>query len=131
MEGRKIVLKETAVIAIGEAVGVAAMVGLFALVGYFDLSVLWGGLAGGFLSVLNFFMMAMVASLAADRAQAGDPEGGQKLMKGSFPIRLLVLAVLLFAFAKSGVFHILALVIPFVFVRPILLLAEFFQKKEA
>ncbi len=131
MEGRKIVFRETAVIAIGEAIGVAAMIGLFALLGYFDLSVLWGGLAGGLLAILNFFMMAVVASLGADRAKAGDVEGGQKLIKGSFPIRLLVLAVLLFAFAKSGVFHVLALVIPLVFPRPILLVAEFFRKKEA
>ncbi len=131
MEGRKIVFKETAIIAIGEAIGVAAMVGLFALVGFFDLSVLWGGLAGGVLATGNFFIMAVVASLGADRAAQGDVAGGEKLIRGSFPIRLLVLGVLVFAFAKSGAFHVLALVIPLAFTRPILLIAEFFRRKES
>ncbi len=131
MEGRKVVLQETAVIAIGEVIGAAVMVGIFALLGYFELSVLWGALAGAVLSILNFFMMAVVASLGADRAKQGDVAGAEKLIRGSYPIRLLALGVVLFALAKSGMFHILALVIPLVFPRPTLLIAEFFTKKEA
>ncbi len=130
MEGQKIVLQQTAVIALGQAIGIGLMVGVFALLGQFSLSVLWGGLAGGALAVLNFFTMAMVASLGADRAQQGDPQGGQKLIKGSYPVRLVVLAVLLFALVKSGVFHVVALVVPLAFIRPTLLAAEFFTKKE-
>ncbi len=129
MEGRKIVLRQSAIVAIGEVVGTAAMIGFFALLGYFQLSVLWGGIAGAVLAILNFFMMALVSSLAADRAAAGDTAGGQKLIKGSYPIRMLVLAALLVLLAKSGVFHVLALVIPLIFVQPTLLITEFFRKK--
>ena len=42
-----------------------------------------------------------------------------------------VLAVVLIACAKSGVFHVLAMVLPLIFVRPTLTIAEFFRKKGA
>ena len=77
----------------------------------------------------NFFFMAVAATLAADKAEAQDVEGGKKLMKSAYPIRLLVLAVLLILLAKSGYFDVLALALPLLFVRPILTLAEFFRKK--
>lgn len=129
MESRKLVFKETAIVAAGEAIGVAAMIGVFALLGRYDTPVLLGGLAGGVLAVLNFFFMAVIVNLAADRAEQQDVAGGQKLIKGAYPIRLLLLAVVLFACGKSGVFNVIALVLPLVFVRPTLTIAEFFRKK--
>lgn len=127
-ESRKFVLKETALIAIGELVCVALMCGVYSIIGKFSLSVLLGGLVGLVLATANFFFMAVAAALAADKAENQDVEGGKKLMKSSYPIRLLALAVLLILCAKSGVFDVLALVLPLVFVRPILTLAEFFKK---
>ncbi len=131
MESRKLVFKETAIVAAGEAICVAAMIGVFVLLGYYDTAVLLGGLMGGILAVLNFFFMAVMVNLAADRAEQGDAAAGQKLIKMSYPIRLLVLAVVLIACAKSGVFHVLAMVLPLIFVRPTLTIAEFFRKKGA
>ena len=127
-ESRKLVLKETALIAAGEAICVALMCGVYALIGKFALSVLLGGLVGLLVATGNFFGLAVVATLAADKAEAGDPVSGQKLMKSSYPIRLLVMAGILILCAKSGVFDVLALVLPLVFVRPILTIAEFFKK---
>jgi len=129
MDSRKIVWKETSVVLIGQAVCVAAMYGIYALLGYFSTKVLLGGIVGALLAVLNFFFMAVGVSLAADKAQQQDVQGGQKLLKGFYPIRILVLAVILFACAKSGWFDILVLVLPLLFVRPILTVAEFFRKK--
>ena len=126
MDSRKYVLKETLRVAIGEAVCVAAMIGVFALLGYFSREVVLGGIIGGLVAVGNFFFMALVATLAADKAQAQDVEGGQKLMKGSYPIRLLVLAGALVLCALSGWFDILALALPLLFVRPIIMFLEFF-----
>ena len=128
-ESRKLVLKETAIIAIGEVICVALMCLVYALLGKFTMAVLLGGLAGLVFATGNFFFMAVVATLAADRAEAQDVEGGKKLMKSSYPIRLLVLAGLLILCAKSGVFDVLALVLPLVFVRPVITIAEFFRKK--
>lgn len=128
-ESRKIVWKETAIVAVGEVLCTALMVGIFALLGYYDSSVLLGGLVGAAVAVANFLVLAIVATLAADKAEQQDVAGGQKLIKGSYPVRLIVLAVVLFACAKSGVFNVIALVLPLVFVRPVLTIAEFFRKK--
>ena len=130
-ESRKLVLKETAVIAVGEAVCVALMCIVYVLIGKFAISVLLGGLVGLMVAIGNFFALAVVATLASDKAEAGDPIAGQKLMKSSYPIRLLAMAAVLFLCAKSGLFDVVALVLPLVFVRPILAIAEFFKKKGA
>lgn len=131
MDSRKIVFQETAIVALGQVLCTGAMIGIFALLGYFEWKVLWGGLIGAALACVNFFGMAVVASLAADKARNQDAEGGKKLMKASYPIRLLLLAVALIAFAKSGFCNVIALALPLLFVRPILTVAEFFRKEGA
>ena len=130
-ESRKLVLRETATIAIGEVLCGALMCGVYALIGKFAVSVVLGALVGVLVATGNFFALAVVATLASDKAQAGDPLSGQKLMKSSYPIRLLVMTVVLVLCAKSGWFDVVALVLPLVFVRPILTIAEFFKKKGA
>ncbi len=128
-ESRKIVLRQTAQIAIGQAFCLVLMFGIFALLHKLNLTVILGGLVGAVLAVANFFFMALVVTLAADKAQAQDVAGGQKLVKGSYPIRILVLAVLLIACAASGYCNVLALALPLLFVRPIIMIWEFFAKK--
>ena len=56
MDSRKFVFKETAIVLLGEAVGTGAMFGVFAMLHAFNPGVLYGGLLGAFLSVLNFFV---------------------------------------------------------------------------
>ena len=129
MDSRKIALHETGVIAIGVLIGTAAMIGIFALLGRFSASVAIGGLIGAILSVANFFGVAVVGTLAADRAEQQDVEGGKKLIKSSYPIRIIVLAALLILFAKSGFCNVIALVLPLAFVRPTITISEFFRKK--
>lgn len=131
MESRKIVYRETGVVAIGVAVCTAVMMLIFALAGFFDLSVLWGGLAGAALSIGNFFFMALGTSLAADKAEKQDVSGGSLLVRNSYMLRLLILFVLLVVCAKTEVFNLIALVLPLVFVRPTLTVVEFFRKKGA
>lgn len=130
-QSRKIVLKETAIIAAGEVICVAIMCAVYALIGKFAVGVLLGGIVGMLVAAGNFFALAVVATLAADRAEAGDPVSGQKMMKSSYPIRLLAMAAILILCARSGAFDVLALVLPLIFVRPILTVAEFFRKKGA
>jgi len=128
MDSKKIVWQETGIVAAGVLLCTALMVGIFALLGKFDISVLLGGIVGALLSVGNFFFMAVGTSLAADKAENQDVNAGKLLVRNSYIIRLLVLAVLLFACAKSGVFNLFALVLPLIFVRPTLTIAEFFRK---
>ena len=128
MDNKKIVFKETAVVLIGQAICVAVMLGVYALLGRFTVKVLLGGIAGGILATANFFFMAVSASLAADKAEAGHVNGGKALMQSSYGIRLVALVVLLFACVKSGYFALLPLLLPLVFTRPILSIGEFFRK---
>ncbi len=127
-ESRKFVLKESLLVLVGVLIASAVMCGVFALLGKFDLSVVWGGLVGTVLAAGNFFFMAVSATVAADKAEADNVQAGKALMKSSYFIRLLVLALALFVCAKSGVFNLIALVLPLIFVRPVLSLAEFFRK---
>ena len=126
---KKIIYKQIGAVALGEVLGVAAMIGIFALLGQFDYTVVLGGLVGGLIAFLNFFFMVVSLSAAADRAENQDVKGGKGLVKGSYFVRLAVMAVVLFACAKSGYFNVIALVVPLLFVRPALTVAEFFVKK--
>jgi hypothetical protein len=128
MDSRKIVFQETGIVALGVSLCSAAMVGVFALMRLFDLSVLLGALVGTVLTVLNFFVMAICASLAADKAAAGDVNGGKGLISASQTGRYLVLGLLLFACGRSGYFNLFSLVLPLVFVQPTITIAEFFRK---
>ena len=129
MESRNFVWRQTAVILIGQIICSGAMVGIFALLGYYDLSVLLGGIIGSLVATGNFLAMAMVATVASDKAEQQDVEGGKKLLKASYPLRLIVLALILVAFAKSGLCNIIALALPLAFLRPVLMVTEFFRKK--
>lgn len=129
MDSRKVVFQETAVVAIGQVLCVAAMLGIFALLGQFDSTVLFGGVLGGVLATLNFLFMAIGTSLAADKAENQDVKGGKALLQSSYLLRTVVLFVILFAAAKSGLCNAIALVLPLIFVRPILSVGEFFRKK--
>ena len=128
MDSRKYVLKETLYIAAGEAVCVAAMIGIFALLGQYSREALLGGIVGGLVAVANFFFMAVGVTLAADKAENQEVNAGKALVSSSYTIRLVLMAVVLFAAAKSGYCNVFALVIPLVFVRPVLTLGEFFRK---
>ena len=128
MSTRNPVYRETAAIAIGEVLCVGLMLGIYALAGRLDRSVVLGGMLGGLLCICNFFFMAVGASLAADRAEQQNVKVGTALVRMSFLLRYLVLFLILFAAAKSKRFDLLALVLPLVFVRPILMLGEFFRK---
>ena len=128
MDSRKFVCRETGIVAAGVAICAAVMLGVYALLGYMDRSVLLGGVIGSLMAILNFFFMAMNAVQAADKAVKQDVKGGNALMKGSYMVRLLVIFLILFACVKSGLCNALACVLPMVFVRPVITVAEFFRK---
>ena len=128
MDSRKLVIKESAIVLLGVSLCSAAMVGIFALLGKFDSAVLLGALVGTVLSTLNFFFMAVIAMMAADKAESQNVKGGEALIRGSYPVRMILLFIILFAFAKSGLCNPIALVVPLIFVRPTITIAEFFRK---
>ena len=128
MDSRKIVYRETALVAVGELILTAIMVGVFAALGYFKMNVLWGAVAGCFVMIANYFLMAVTASLAADRAEQNEVESAKKMIRLSSTVRLVIMVGTLFLALKLGA-NVLALLLPLLFVRPVLFLAEFFRKK--
>ena len=96
MKSHSYVFRQTAAVFAGQAVCTAAMIGIFAILGKFQTSVLWGGLAGALLATANFFVMSLCADIAADKAQAQDVTGGQKLVQLSYMGRMLGLFLILF-----------------------------------
>ena len=128
MDPRKIVIRQTLGVALGELICCGAMVCVFAALGLFRLNVLWGALAGGTLMTANHFFMAMAVSLAADRAQDGKVRQARQMVQVSSVVRLAVLAAALIIGVKLGA-NVVAMVLPLAFVRPILMVGEFFGKK--
>lgn len=128
MDSRKFVITETLIVLAGEIIGSAAMVGIFALLGKFDSTVLLGAVVGALAATLNFFFMALFASMAADKATEQKVAQGQALVRASYLIRMAVLFLVLFAFAKSGLCNVVTLVVPLIFIRLTLTIAEFFRK---
>lgn len=126
---QKRITKQAVAVAVGQLIGIAAMVGVFALVGKFQMTVLYGALAGGAVAFLNYFIMELVANKAADKAQAQDVAGGQKLIHLSYTGRLIGLFAALVLLVKSGWFHPLALVLPLAFTRPALTVRELMVKR--
>ena len=128
MDSRKFVIKETSIVALGQAICIGLVLGIFALLGKFDTPVWLGGILGGVLAVGNFFFMAIAASVASEKAVQQDVKGGQLTMRLSDFLRLAVIFVVLYALIKSGTCHVLTAVLPLAFTRPVLFLAEFFRK---
>ena len=97
MDTKKFILRQTALLALGELVCVAAMVGIFAMLGHFNYTVVLGGALGALLAVGNFFFMAIMSSIAADKAMKDDVKSGKAFMKASYRMRLVILAVFEYA----------------------------------
>ena len=129
MDSKNQIWKDTAPIAIGQALGVAAVAAVFAILGRFDLKVLLGSLAGALLATANFFVMYLMACKASEKAQNQDVAGGQKLIHLSYTGRMIGLLLGLILFAKSGWCNVIALAIPLALNRPILTIDEWLRKK--
>lgn len=128
MNSRTFIMRETLYLLWGELLCSAIIVGIYALLGALQPNVIWGVLVGSVLSTANFFMLGVSADAAADKAQEQNVKGGKSLMRMSYQVRLIVMFVILFAFAKSGLCSPLAMVLPLVLFRPILMVIEFLRK---
>ena len=129
MDNRKYVFTQAAIVLLGELVLSALMVGIFALLGHFDLSVVLGAAAGSLIAAVNHLVLVLGVILASDKAEKQDVKGGQALVQMSYLGRLIGLFLILILCAKSGIFNLIALVLPLAFTRPVLTIAEYFNKK--
>lgn len=130
MENRKFVLSQSLTMLIGELVLSAVMVLVFALLGYYDHSVLLGAAVGALVATANHTLLILGVVKASGKAEKQDVKGGQAAIHLSYTGRLLGLFLVLVLCAKSGLFNLLALVIPLLFTRPILTVTDYFNKKK-
>lgn len=112
MNSNRFFWREVRRVAICHVICGAVTCGVFALLKRFDLSVLWGTLAGIAIAVLNYIALAYYANKAADMAENEDVAAGRKLMQLSYTGRMLGIFAALAVCALVGVFNLLALVIP-------------------
>lgn len=123
------VWKEAGIMALGQAICVTLMVGIFALLDKYDTSVLLGGIAGGILGIAYFMSMVVCANIATKKALKQDVKGGQAFMQMSYTLRMVGLFAALVLCAMTKRFNLLALVLPIVFVRPIVAVAELIERR--
>lgn len=123
------IFKEAAVMAVGMALCVAAMLGVYALLGKYDGTVLLGGIAGGVLALVYYLSMVICADIAAKKALEQDVKGGQTLMQLSHTVRMVLLFGAWVLCALSESFDLIALVLPVIFVRPIMGAADIINRK--
>lgn len=130
MDNRKYVLTQTLAVLAGEVVLSALMVGVFAVLGYFDISVVLGAAVGAVLATVNHLVLVLGIVAASAKAEKQDVRGGQTLVQLSYMGRLIGLFLILVLCAKSGVFNLIALVIPLAFARPILTITDHVMNKK-
>ena len=110
------VRKQTGYIAVWVAVLSLIMEAVFLVLKQWDLSVLFGNLGGAAAAIGNFFLMALIATRAVDRAvKNGKPEEAAARVKATTMIRLLgcvLLCVIFIAVFKTSVY---ATLIPMLF----------------
>lgn len=113
----------------GEAACVALMLGVYGLIGRFSRQVLLGALIGGALAMLNFLLLSVTVSRAADRAETtGEAVKARVSVQVMALVRLLLLAVLYILILKSGACDPIAAILPLLFLQLSIVLTEFFRK---
>ena len=112
------VKKETGYIAVWVVLLSLIMEAVFLLIRKWDLSVLFGNLGGVAVAIGNFFLMALIATRAMNRAiENGKPEDAAARVKATAMVRLLGslgICVILIAVFKTNVY---ATLIPMLFPR--------------
>lgn len=131
MDSHKQILRQTGEIALGVALCTGIMLIVYYAIGKYTPQVLYGALAGFCLGVGNFLAMAVVAGRAADKAEAQDINAGRVLMQGSYFARLVLLFIVMVVLTKAQLCDPLAMVIPLVFVRPVITVSELLIKKKS
>ena len=108
------VKQETLHIAEGTAVGVVRMLAVFALLHKLSRWVVFSGVLGGILAVLNFFLLGLTVQKVA---QGEDEERGRKWMQFSYNVRMLLLVVWLIVAISVPALNWVAALIPLLMPR--------------
>ena len=100
--------------AIGVLIMTAIMVAVFALIGKFSYKVITGAVLGATVTIINHLFLTYSVVRIVEKEDAGN---GKSFMKLSYLIRLAIIAVTIIVAIKVPVFNYIAVAIPFLFPR--------------
>ena len=127
MNQKNPIFQESLRVSVSTFLMLAVMYGIFAITGHFSVMVLYSGFLGWFLNVANFFFMCVAIVNHTDETENSAQQAAMRI-RSSYMIRSLILAVVLFLLLKSGYFHPIATLVPMLFIRPAIMLDNFFTK---
>ena len=130
MKSRNEFISQVLLLLAGELLLSAVMVAVFALLGYYETGVLLGAAAGSLIATLNHAILILSVNAATKKAENQDVKGGQSLIQMSYMGRLIGLFLILVLCAKSGIFNLIARVLPLVFSRPVLVFTDHINQKK-
>ena len=128
MDHKKDVFQELLPATAGVLLCSGVMVGVYALIGKFSMNVVLSALGGSAVIILNYLCLALTVTLATRKAEQGDTKGAQNMISLSSLLRLLLMGAMLFGGIKLGG-NVIALVLPLVFLRPVLMVSGLMRKK--
>ena len=123
----RVVLQETAYIAVWTLILSAVMQAVFLIIGMWDYTVILGNLLGAAANMLNFFLMALTVQKALEKEE----KEAKQTMKLSHSLRMLMLFVAAVLGIVLPYFNTFASVIPFFFTRIAIMFRQFFGNKNA
>lgn len=127
----KNLVREVSRMAVGILILSAVMVIAFALLGYFDITVVFGALLGAAACVLNYFFLALSIQKVVDKKESS----AKGSMGASYALRMVFIAAVVVTGIKSSYFNYVAVIIPFLFPRIVIMVINFIDnrkgKKEA
>ena len=147
-DNRKFPIFETLFIAIGEILVSAVVAAIYLIIKRFSIAVLLGGLLGSLLVVLNFIVLSVMVNRAIDKALEARPEGElsdeeleefsvsaamsvKSAAKLSYIFRIASMVASLAVAFISGQFDVIATLVPFLALRPLIMAQELFKRKKA
>ena len=105
----------------------AAVVAVMSFFDFFDYTVITGVLLGFAGAALNFFFLAIAVSKSVEK----DEKGAKNFVQATYTGRLLFMALVIIIGIKLPYFNGYTTVIPFVLVRPVIMLIGLLPKKKA
>ena len=122
----KNLFKEVVRVGTGVYILTALMILGFLIAGFFSYQVVFGGLLGATVCILNFYYLAYCVSKAMDKT---DGKEAKNYVSVSYFIRIIIVAAtLIVAIKLPGYFNYIAAAIPFVFPRIIITVLNIFKK---
>ena len=122
-ELKKSTLKVILFLFVASVIAVAIMVPF----NFFDYTVITGVLLGFVGAALNFLFLALAVSKSVEK----DEKGAKNFVQATYTGRLLFMALIIVIGIKAPYFNGYTTIIPFVLVRPVIMLIGILSKKKA